>query len=97
MVIPDNPENVIYVMGEVQKPGMLPFIREQDWTALKAIAAVGGFTQYAARGRATLIRDEGGKRTTLPIDFTAIMNNPQATKDVPLEAGDILVVPQSLF
>ncbi len=97
VVIPDNPQNVIYVMGEVKQPGMLPFIRERDWTALKVIAAVGGFTQYAARSRASLIRDEGGKRTTIPIDFSELINNPRAAKDVPLQAGDILVVPQSLF
>jgi polysaccharide export outer membrane protein len=97
VVIPDNPQNVIYVMGEVQHPGMLPFIKERDWTTLKAIAAVGGFSQYAARSRASLLRDDGGKRTTIPIDFSELLSNPQAGKDVPLQAGDILVVPQSLF
>ncbi len=97
IVIPDNPSNVIFVMGEVKLPGMLPFIKERDWTALKAVAAVGGFSQYAARSRATLLREQGGRRTTIPIDFTELLNNPQAGKDVPLQAGDILVIPQSLF
>ncbi|HWU41185.1 MAG TPA: polysaccharide biosynthesis/export family protein, partial [Candidatus Acidoferrum sp.] len=36
VVIPDNPQNVIYVMGEVKTPGMLPFVKERDWTVLKA-------------------------------------------------------------
>ncbi len=97
VVVPDNPQNVIYVMGEVQHPGMLPFIKEREWTALKAIAAVGGFSQYAARSRASLLREEGGKRTTIPIDFGELLSHPQAGKDVPLMAGDILVIPQSLF
>jgi polysaccharide biosynthesis/export protein len=97
VVIPDNPQNVVYVTGEVGKPGMLPFIKEQGWTALKAVAAVGGFTQFAARGRATLIREEGGRRVIIPIDFSNLMRNPEAGKDIPMKSGDILIVPQSLF
>ena len=57
VVIPDNPQNVIYVTGEVKQPGMLPFVKERDWTALKAVVAVGGFTQFAAKSKAYLIRE----------------------------------------
>jgi len=97
IVLPDNPQHVIYVMGEVKLPGMLPFVKERNWTATKAVAAVGGFTQYASRGRSYIIREEGGRKLTIPIDFNDLMKNPEAGKDVPLSAGDILVVPQSLF
>ena len=97
IVLPDNPQLVIYVMGEVKQPGMLPFVKERSWTVTKAVAAVGGFTQFAARGRSYLIREEGGKKLTIPVDFNDLMKNPEAGKDVPLSAGDILVVPQSLF
>jgi len=97
IVLPDNPQHVIYVMGEVRQPGMLPFVRERNWTATKAVAAVGGFTQYASRGRSYIIREEGGRKLTIPVDFNDLMKNPEAGKDVPLSAGDILVVPQSLF
>ena len=57
VVIPDNPKNVIYVTGEVKQPGMLPFVKERDWTALRAVVAVGGFTQFAAKSKAYLIRE----------------------------------------
>lgn len=97
IVLPDNPQHVIYVMGEVRQPGMLPFVKERNWTATKAVAAVGGFTQYAGRGRSYIIREEGGRKLTIPIDFNDLMKNPEAGKDVPLSAGDILVIPQSLF
>jgi len=97
IVLPDNPQHVIYVMGEVKQPGMLPFVKERNWTATKAVAAVGGFTQYAARSRSYLIREEGGRKITIPIDFNDLMKNPEAGKDVPLSAGDIVVIPQSLF
>lgn len=97
VVLPDNPKNVIYVMGEVKQPGMLPFMRERNWTALKAVVAMGGFTQFAARGRATLLRDADGRRTTIPIDFNELLRSPDSGKDLPLNPGDILVIPQSLF
>ncbi len=93
VVFPDNPLNVVYVMGEVRTPGMLPFVKERDWTALKAVAAVGGFNQFAAKNRATLLRG----RTTIPVDFNNLMRNPESGKDIPLQPGDILVIPQSLF
>jgi polysaccharide export outer membrane protein len=97
IVVPDNPQNVVYVTGEVKQPGMLAFVKERNWTALKAVVAVGGFTQFAARGRAYLIREERGRRTTIPIDFNDLMRSPEGNRDVPLNPGDILVVPQSLF
>lgn len=97
IVLPDNPQHVIYVMGEVRQPGMLPFVKERGWTVTKAVAAVGGFSQYAARSRSYLIREEGARRITIPIDFNDLMKNPEAGKDIPLSAGDILVIPQSLF
>lgn len=97
IVIPDNPQNVVYVTGEVKQPGMLPFVQERGWTALRAVVAVGGFTQFAARSRASLIREEGGQRTIIPIDFNELMRNPEAGKDVPMKPGDILIIPQSLF
>ena len=97
VVVPDNPQNVIYVTGEVKQPGMLPFMKERDWTALKAIVAMGGFTQFAKRSRASLIRDEGSRRLIMPIDFDDLMRNPDPGKDIPLKPGDILVIPQSLF
>jgi protein involved in polysaccharide export with SLBB domain len=85
---------VIYVTGEVMRPGMLSFVKEQGWTALQAVVAVGGFTQFAARGRSHLLRENSGRRMTIPLDFNDLM---RAGKDVPLNPGDIIVVPQSLF
>jgi len=93
VVVPDNPLNVVYVMGEVRNPGMLGFVKERDWTAMKVVAAAGGFNQFAARGKATLHRGT----TIIPVDFNSLMRNPDTEKDIPLLPGDILVVPQSLF
>jgi polysaccharide export outer membrane protein len=97
VVVPDNLLNVIYMAGEVKSPGMLPYVKERQWTALKAVLAGGGFTLYAAKSKAYIIREQGGRRTTIPIDFNDLIRNREPDKDVPLLPGDILVVPQSLF
>lgn len=97
VVVPENPLNVVYMTGEVRSPGMLPYVKERQWTVLKAVLAGGGFTQFAAKGSAYIIREEGGRRTTIPIDFNDLIKNREPDKDVPLLPGDILVVPQSLF
>jgi polysaccharide biosynthesis/export protein len=97
VVIPDNPQNVIYMAGEVRSPGALPYVKDRGWTALKAVLAGGGFTQFAAKSKAYIIREEGGRRTTIPVDFNDLLRNRESEKDVPLIPGDILVVPQSLF
>ena len=97
VVVPDNLLNVIYMAGEVRSPGMLPYVKERQWTVLKAVLAGGGFTQFAAKGKAYIIREEGGRRTTIPVDFNDLIRNREPDKDVPLLPGDILVVPQSLF
>jgi hypothetical protein len=73
---------------------MLPLMKERGWTALQAVVAVGGFTQFAARGRSHLLREDKTGRVTIPLDFNDLM---RAGKDVPLNPGDIIVVPQSVF
>jgi polysaccharide export outer membrane protein len=94
VVVPDNPRNVVYIAGEVKQPGMLPFVKERGWTALQAVVAVGGFTQFAKLGRAHLLREDGARRTTIPIDFNDLI---RAGTDIPLHPGDIVIVPQTLF
>jgi polysaccharide export outer membrane protein len=57
----------------------------------------GGFTKYAAPGRATLIRRDGDKKILMKVDLKDIMNDPKANDDFPLRPGDVLIVPERLF
>ena len=94
VVIPDNPRNVIYITGEVKSPGMLSGVKERGWTALQAVMSVGGFTPFASLGRSHLVRTEAGQRVNIPIDFNDLM---RAGKDIPLNPGDMIIVPRSFF
>jgi polysaccharide export outer membrane protein len=79
----------INVIGEIRAPQRVPYT--SDMTGLKAVSACGGFTDYANRSSVKILR---GKQV---IRFNALeaLNNP--TKDIPLQAGDQLQVPRTIF
>jgi polysaccharide biosynthesis/export protein len=95
--------NSVFVMGEVAKPGSYP--RTEALTLMKLVSLAGGFTRFAAPGRITLLREtpgvadaSGGKeKTRIRVDFNAIQRDPKQNPDVSLQAGDVIVVPQTHF
>ena len=97
IVVPSGGElqNAVYVMGEVVKPGVYP--QPETLTLLKLVTLAGGFTKYAAPGRATLIRKDGETKTLIKVDLKDIMNDPKKNEDLALRPGDVLIVPERLF
>lgn len=95
IVIPDIPKlkNLIVVMGEVNKPGVYPLNKDEEMSPLQAIALAGGFTQFAASSRVTVIRDESGKKSTLKVDVKDLIKNPGTSKGLILKPGDTVIVP----
>ncbi len=85
---------VVFVMGEVRRPGSIPFAK--DLTVVKALALAGGFTPFASPSRVIVIREEAAKRLTLPVNVSALLKGGEA-QDVLLKAGDVINVPESLF
>ncbi len=85
----------VYVQGEVRNPGPVKYTR--DLTVLRAIAQAGGFTPLASPKRVTLLREEGGKKQTLRINASRIMDGADDSQDVVLKPNDIITVPQRLF
>jgi polysaccharide export outer membrane protein len=83
----------IYVLGEVRHPGVYPI--RQGLTALTACGLAGGFTDFAAPGRARLVRLREGKSSRLMIDLNRIGKG--RGEDVVLLTGDRLEIPQRWF
>ncbi len=88
-------KNAVYVMGEVNKPGV--FQNPESLTLLKLVAVAGGLTKYAAPARATLVRTTGEKQQLIKIDLKEIMSDPKAHEDAALMPGDVLIIPERLF
>jgi polysaccharide export outer membrane protein len=73
---------VIYVTGEVRKPGSYPY--EEGMTVIKAVSLAGGMTEKASEGKMTVTRKErGAPEASLPIG----MNDR-------LRPDDVLQVPE---
>ena len=90
IVITMQPQSrFVNVGGEVKAPQRVPFT--PDLTVLSAINAAGGFSPFADERRVRLLR---GQQVTV-IDVKKIRANP--SRDVQLEPGDRVEVPQSLF
>ena len=83
-----------YVMGEVRAPGPYDFTR--PLTLLEAIKLAGGLTDYAAPKRVQVVRKEGNKKITLKFNLKDFSTG-KKSDDFMVQAGDVVVVPESWF
>jgi len=86
---------VVYVIGEVNHAGALPLNEGDSLSVLEAVSSSGGMLHTAAISHARILRPVPGeqKRAELVVDLKKIMAGQSA--DIPLLAGDVLVVPGS--
>lgn len=97
LFIEDYGNKMVYVMGEVQKPGSYPIPTEKSLTVLEAISTAGGFTPIAGQDRTRVLRNVNGASVTYTIEVKAITQQGQKDKDLVLEPNDVVYVPQSFF
>lgn len=97
LFIEDYGNKMVYVMGEVQKPGSYPIPTEKSLTVLEAISTAGGFTPIAGQDRTRVLRNVNGASVTYTIEVKAITQQGQKDKDIVLEPNDVIYVPQSFF
>jgi polysaccharide export outer membrane protein len=83
----------VTVIGEVKTPGRYEL--HSRTTVLDVLALAGGFSQYAARSRITILRRQGDAVRELPYDFEKITRaGSRAGQDnICVQPGDIIVVP----
>lgn len=86
---------IVYVVGEVQRPGGFTMKSNEKMSVLQAIALSGGLTRTASKGSARIIRtdEQSSEREQTPIDLSKILAG--KAPDPMLEARDIVFVPNS--
>jgi polysaccharide biosynthesis/export protein len=84
---------VVYVVGDVARPGGFPMDQDDRLSVLQAVALAQGVNRTAALKSAKLIRTTAQGRDEVPINLQAILSSKAA--DVPLQDGDIIFVPSS--
>ena len=87
--------NIFYIVGEVKNPGA--YEMKEGYTILNAILQAEGLTQYAAPNRTKLIRGEGNNKITFKLKMGDVLDKGDKSKDMVIEAGDLIIVPASLF
>jgi polysaccharide biosynthesis/export protein len=90
----DSPGRVVFVEGEVARPGSVPLA--PGMTALQAIAASGGLTDSAGPNNVVLVRrDACGDPHDEKLDLSKAIKHQDNRDDVVLAPTDIVIVPRS--
>ncbi len=91
LYIPLQEKRFVFVDGAVGRPSSIPFV--EDMTILEAIHKAGGFNKFANKNSTILTRD--GQRTT--VRLSDLIHNGDMSQNIPLKAGDLIVVDTSWF
>jgi polysaccharide export outer membrane protein len=94
-VITVSAPEVIYVIGEVKKPGEVPLRDRGSISVLQALASAQGYGATPAPQNSKIVRTVPGsqQRVDIPVDLTKIMAG--KAEDIALRPNDILMIPVS--
>ncbi len=102
LILPDDiifvpAREKVYVLGQVSKPGAYVVDADHGLLASQAVSLAGGFTRIARASNVRLIRrHRDGSRKTYILDLGRVVAG-HADEDVPLQPGDVIFIPESLF
>jgi polysaccharide export outer membrane protein len=91
VVVPAAP--IVYVLGEVNKPGGYVLNSTNGMTLLRVVAAAEGPTHDAAVGRAKMLRSTSSGLKELQVPLKDILK--AKAPDMPVQTDDIIFVPRS--
>jgi polysaccharide export outer membrane protein len=85
----------IRVVGQAAHPQSLPY--RNGMTLLDVMIAVGGLGEFAAGNRARLVRQQNGKSVEMRVRLQDLLNGGDIGANLPMQPGDVLIIPQSRF
>ena len=97
VIVKNSPSRVVYVAGQVSKPGTVPLVPRM--TLMDAIAASGGLTNEAGADKVVIARrDPCGNISEQIINVNPLLKGSAKTEeDVALSPADLVVVPRSFI
>lgn len=94
--VPVDREIRVFVMGRVNKPGAIRSKLSEGVTLLQAIADAGGLAEGAKESAVMITRkDKAGKEQKIKVNLRDIIKGKK--KDVVLQEGDVVYVPESFW
>jgi len=91
VTVTDVSGNRIFVVGQVDKPGM--FVMNPDLDVMQALSLAGGTTPFASLDDIKILRRQGNQRTAIDFDFTDVSRGRSLEQNIVLQSGDVVVVP----
>jgi len=89
--VPQVDGNRIYVIGQVNKPGM--FVMNPRVNVVQALSLAAGTTPFAKLDDIIVIRSTGGTQKAMPFRYSQITSGKDLSQNVMLESGDVVLVP----
>lgn len=88
----------IYLLGEVNNPGILPIPLDRETTLARTILTHGGFTKFANSSKVRIQRTgPDGHRQSMDVDVGRILKAGAFDEDVPLQNEDVVIVPERIL
>lgn len=88
---------VVHILGSVNGPGVVQIPPDRDLTLTEAIAEVRGISRLGDPKRLTIKRvEESGRARQMEVNFSKIVTDPNV-KDIVLQEGDTIWVPERIF
>jgi len=91
VIVTDVKGNVVYVIGQVLKPGSITM--NPTINVLQALSIAGGANPYAKLDGIIIIRSSGGTQRVLPFRYGQVSSGKDLQQNIELESGDVVVVP----
>lgn len=87
----------VRIVGATAKPASVPY--RANMTLLDAMIAVGGLSEYASGNHARLVRYDKatGKQQEFAIKIGRLLKQGDASANVKLAPGDVIIIPESMF
>ncbi len=81
----------VYVIGQVNKPGML--LMNPKLNVLQALSLAAGTTAFAKLDDIIVIRGTGAEQKSIPFRYSQVAEGKSLGQNILLESGDVVVVP----
>lgn len=85
----------VRVVGEAAEPQAIPYRAEMS--LLDVMITVGGLTEFADGNRSVLVRTVDGKMTQFSVRLDDLIRDGNISANVPMQPGDVLIIPESYF
>ena len=93
--VPGKEKASVYVLGQVKNPGDFPYT--DGLKVFEAIMAAGGPSEDASLSKVRIIRAGEPKGNELRANLSAFTKKGKTEENIPLAAGDFVIVPTGLF